>query len=54
MILKLVLFKSCNSEDSDIVSCNFPCFSDSSIKIEQLCSMENMEISLKLFHSHTF
>lgn len=36
----------------DTASYHFPYFSDSGIKIEQLCSMENMEISLKLFHSH--
>lgn len=39
-------------EMPDIFS--FPCFSERGIKIEQLCSIENMEISLELFLSDIF
>lgn len=39
-------------EMPDIFS--FPCFSERGIKIEQLCSIGNMEISLELFHSDIF
>lgn len=39
-------------EMPDIFS--FPCFSERGIKIEQLCSIGNMEISLELLHSDIF